>query len=69
MHVDKVWVNDEGTGALLAVAYERCTKLGSTLHRASWTTEEEVALMAGRPAVEHRGGLSVCMPSDFPEDV
>ena len=62
-------MKDGGTDGLLAVAYERCTKPGSMLDRSSWTTEEEVALMAGRPAVKRRGKLGMCMPSDFPEDV
>ena len=28
-----------------------------------------MALMAGGPAVENKGELSVCMPTGFPEDV
>ena len=61
---------DEGTaGGLLAAAYERWTKPVSILNRTSWTTEDAVSLMAGGPAVEKKGELSVCMPSGFPRDV
>ena len=36
----------------------------------SWTTKDTMAMMAGGPVVEQiEGGLSVCMPSVFPEDV
>ena len=62
-------MKDEVTDALLAAAYEWWRKPGSALKRTSWTTEDAVALMAGGPAAENKGGLSVCMPSSFPEDV
>ena len=57
-------INPEVADALLAAAYE-WTKSGSILKSTSWTTEDAMAMMAGRP-VENKGGLSVSMPSVFP---
>ena len=62
-------LNPEVADALLAAAHE-WTKSGSMLKRASWTTEDAMAMMAGGPAAEeNKGELSVRMPSSFPEDV
>ena len=67
--VHQVSTDEETADALLAAAYEWSTNPGSILNRTSWRTEDEVVLMAGRPALKNIGGLSVCMPSGFPEDV
>ena len=62
-------LNPEVADALLAAAHE-WTKSGSMLKRASWTTEDAMAMMAGGPAAgENKGELSVRIPSGFPEDV
>ena len=62
-------MNPEVADALLAAAHE-WTKSGSMLKRASWTTEDAMAMMAGGPAAgENKGELSVRMPNGFPEDV
>ena len=63
------WVQREVDDALSA-AVQRWTEFGSILESISWTTEGAMAMMAGGPAVEeNKWGLSVCMPSGFPEDV
>ena len=55
--------------ALFAAVHE-WTKSGSLPKSTSWMTEDAMAMMAGRPAVEEiKGKLSVRMPSGFPEDV
>ena len=43
--VHQLRMNDEVADALLAAAYEWCTKRGSILKRIFWTTENAVALM------------------------
>ena len=62
-------LNPEVADALPAAAHE-WTKSGCMLKSTSWTTEDTMAILAGRPAVEeNKGELSVRMPSGFPEDV
>ena len=62
-------LSDEVANALLAAAYECWTKPGVIMKRASWTTEDAVAWMAGRPAVENIVEWRVCMLSGCLEDV
>ena len=60
-------MNPEVADALVAAAYE-WTRSGSILKSTSWTTEDEMAMMAGGP-VENKGESSACMPSGLPADV
>ena len=54
----------------VSAAVQKWTEFGNILESTSWTTENAMAMIAGGPAVEeNKGKLSVCMPSDFPEDV
>ena len=54
----------------MSAAVRTWTEFWSKLEKTSWTTEDEMAMMAGVPAVEDNNGeLRVCKPRGFPEDV
>ena len=56
-------MNPEVADALLVAAYE-WAKSGSILKSTSWTTQDAMAMMAGRP-VENKRELNACMTSGF----
>ena len=42
----------------MSAAVQKCTEFGSILANTSWTTEDAMAMMAGRPAAEENKGES-----------
>lgn len=57
-------------GALVAPVFEWTNSyIYISLESTPWTTKDALRAMAGGPSAEKQGGLSVRVPSEFPEQV